>query len=302
MVATATAFAPSFPSPANADIKATPLSPAIGAIIEGVNLSHPLSAEQRDTLHQLLLRYQVLFFRKQTISPTQQRDFARNFGELHLHPIFPTVPDVPEAIVLDTAKNDLRDNALWHTDVTFQQNPPLGAVLTSRLLPETGGGDTLWASGTAAYDALSEGLKQRIDPLTAQHDFLRSFPVSRYGRTEAERKKWAETRDAYPPVTHPVVRVHPETGQKALFVNEGFTSEINDIDPEESASLLAYLTRHATKPEFSIRWRWEEGDVAFWDNRVTQHYAVNDYLPARRIMNRVTIIGDRPFGPGHQEG
>ncbi|MCX5618682.1 taurine dioxygenase [Bombella sp. TMW 2.2543] len=297
-----TAFAPSFPLPANTELKATPLSPAIGAIVESVDLSHPLSPSQKNNIHQLLLRHQVLFFRKQTISPAQQRDFARNFGKLHLHPIFPTVPDVPEAIVLDTAKNDLRDNALWHTDVTFQQEPPMGAVLTSRLLPETGGGDTLWASGTAAYDALSDGMKQRIDTLTAQHDFLRSFPVSRYGRTEAELEKWAETRNNFPPVTHPVVRIHPETGAKALFVNEGFTTEINDIDPEESAALLSYLTRHATRPEFSIRWRWEEGDVAFWDNRITQHYAVNDYLPARRIMNRVTIIGDRPYGPTRQEG
>ena len=145
-------------------------------------------------------------------------------------------------------------------------------------------------------------MKQRIDTLTAQHDFLRSFPVSRYGRTEAELEKWAETRNNFPPVTHPVVRIHPETGAKALFVSEGFTTEINDVDPEEGAALLAYLTRHATRPEFSVRWRWEEGDVAFWDNRIIQHYAVNDYLPARRIMNRITIIGDRPFGPAHQEG
>ncbi|WP_282802602.1 taurine dioxygenase [Bombella apis] len=298
MASTAAAFAPLHHAPVT--LKAIPLSPAIGAIVEGVDISQPLSPSQKNDIHELLLRHQVLFFRKQTITPKQQRDFARNFGKLHLHPIFPTVPDVPEAIVLDTAKNDLRDNALWHTDVTFQQEPPKAAVLTSRLLPETGGGDTIWASGTAAYDALSDGIKQRIDTLTAQHDFLRSFPVSRYGRTDEERKKWAETRNNFPPVTHPVVRIHPETGVKGLFVSEGFTTEINDVDPEESAALLAYLTRHATKPEFSVRWRWEEGDVAFWDNRITQHYAVNDYLPARRIMNRITIIGDRPYGPGQK--
>lgn len=306
MPSTATAFAPApipFIHPSSThQLTAKPLTPAIGAVVEGIDLSRPLSATQKDEIHKLLLRYQVIFFRKQTLSAPQQRDFAKNFGSLHIHPVFPTVPDVPEAIVLDTAKNDLKDNALWHTDVTFQKNPPMGAVLTPRLLPETGGGDTLWASGTAAYNALPDDIKQRIDGLTAQHDFLRSFPVSRYGRTEEERKKWAETRDRFPPVTHPVVRIHPETQQKALFVNEGFTTKINELGPDEGSSLLAYLLQHATKPEFSLRWRWEEGDVAFWDNRITQHYAVDDYRPARRIMNRVTIIGDQPYGPTPQKG
>ncbi|WP_237442481.1 taurine dioxygenase [Saccharibacter sp. 17.LH.SD] len=285
-----------FPHVANA-LHVERLSPAIGAVVEGVDLSQPLTLGLRDDLNELLLRHQVLFFRKQNVSPVQQRDFARNFGELHRHPIFPFVPDVPEAIVLDTAKNDLRDNALWHTDVTFEQEPPKAAVLAARLLPETGGGDTIWASGTAAYDALSDGLKTRIDLLTAQHDFTKSFPTSRFGRTEEELRKWTETRNARPPVTHPVVRVHPETGKNALFVNEGFTTEINDVDSGESQALLSYLFHHATKPEFSVRWRWEEGDIAFWDNRITQHYAVDDYRPARRVMNRVTILGDRPFGP-----
>lgn len=273
------------------------LSPAIGAVVEGIDLSQPLTTTQRDRLNKLLHRHQVLFFRQQKITPVQQRDFARQFGALHQHPVFPVEPGVPEAIVLDTALNDLKDNALWHTDVTFEQNPPKGAILAVRMLPKTGGGDTIWASGTESYSALSEEMKQRIEYLTAQHDFTRSFPISRFGRTEDEKKAWLETRNARPPVTHPVVRIHPETGKKALFVNEGFTTEINDMEADESHSLLAYLFRHATKPEFSVRWRWEEGDVAFWDNQVTQHYAVDDYRPARRIMNRVTVLGDRPLGP-----
>ncbi|WP_051081317.1 taurine dioxygenase [Saccharibacter floricola] len=284
-------------APAANALQVTRLSPAIGAVVEGIDLSKPLTPALRDEINALLLTHQVLFFRRQKVSPVQQRDFARNFGSLHRHPIFPVVKDVPEAIVLDTALNDLRDNALWHTDVTFEEKPPKAAVLAARLLPETGGGDTIWASGTAAYEGLSEGMRQRVEHLTAQHDFTRSFPVSRFGNTPEALAKWTETRNAHPPVTHPVVRVHPETGEKGLFVAEGFTTEINDVDFGESQALLSYLFHHATKPEYSVRWRWEEGDIAFWDNRITQHYAVDDYRPARRIMNRVTILGDRPVGP-----
>lgn len=243
-----------------------------------------------------MLRYQVLFFRKQTVTPAQQRDFAGAFGKLHRYPVFPTVEDVPEAIVLDTARNDLKDNALWHTDVTFAPEPPMGAVLAARLLPSGGGGDTLWASGTAAWRALSPAQQQRLAPLVAEHDFTYSFPPERYARDSEEKRVWEETRAAFPPVLHPVVRRHPETGEAALFVNEGFTSRLVGLEAEESRRLLQELFQHTTKPEFFIRWRWEEGDIAFWDNRVTQHYAVDDYRPARRVMHRVTLLGDRPVG------
>lgn len=277
-------------------VHATPLSPAIGAIVSGVNLAQSLTAETESRLRELLLRHQVLFFRNQSITPRQQRDFAQRFGPLHQHPIYPTVADVPEIIVLDTEQNDLKDNALWHTDVTFSQTPPLGAVLAARHLPPSGG-DTLWASATAAYNALSDGMKLRLEHLTALHDFTHSFPLSRFGRTEAEKQKWLLTREQQPPVEHPVIRIHPETNKRAIFVNEGFTTEVCGLEIEESAALLRFLFQHLSKPEFSVRWTWREGDVAFWDNRATQHYAVDDYRPHRRIMHRATILGDRPFGP-----
>ncbi|GCD52546.1 taurine dioxygenase [Acetobacter pasteurianus] len=277
-------------------VHATPLSPAIGAIISGVNLAQSLTAKTESRLRELLLQHQVLFFRNQSITPRQQRNFAQRFGPLHQHPIYPTVADVPEIIVLDTEQNDLKDNALWHTDVTFSQTPPLGAVLAARHLPPSGG-DTLWASATAAYDALSDGMKLRLEHLTALHDFTHSFPLSRFGRTEAEKQKWLRTREQQPPVEHPVIRIHPETNKRAIFVNEGFTTEVCGLEIEESAALLRFLFQHLSKPEFSVRWTWREGDVAFWDNRATQHYAVDDYRPHRRIMHRATILGDRPFGP-----
>lgn len=281
-------------SPQNWEVEK--LSPHIGAILHNFDMSRPLSVDEKKGLKKLLLQHQVVFLRGQKVTPAQHRDFAASFGPLHIHPVFPTVPDVPEVIVLDTAKNDLRDNALWHTDVTFSETPPLGAVLVARKLPPTGG-DTLWASASAAYEALSPGMKIYLKNLTALHDFTRSFPLSRFGRTEAEREKWFETRNNHPPVEHPVIRVHPETGQKAIFVNEGFTTEIVGLEHDESQAVLSFLFKHVSRPEFQVRWVWKEGDVAFWDNRITQHYAVDNYRPHHRIMNRVTIMGDKPFGP-----
>ncbi|MDF7674652.1 taurine dioxygenase [Acetobacteraceae bacterium ESL0709] len=272
------------------------LSPHIGAIIRGIDMRVPLSDTSKAELRELLLRHQVVFMRDQDLTPAQQRDFAGSFGTLHIHPVFPTVPDVPEAIVLDTQQNDLKDNALWHTDVTFSETPPMGAVLMARKLPPTGG-DTLWASASAAYEALSPGMKASLENLTALHDFTRSFPLSRFGRTEEERNGWMKTRNEHPPVEHPVIRIHPETGKRGLFVNEGFTTEICGLEHDESQALLAFLFRHLARPEFQVRWIWREGDVAFWDNRITQHYAVDNYRPHHRIMHRVTIMGDKPFGP-----
>lgn len=170
----------------------------------------------------------------------------------------------------------------------------MGAVLSAKLLPAKGG-DTLWASGIAAYEALSKPLQTLLDGLTATHDFAHSFPAERYATTPDDLARWQQTRRNNPPLSHPVVRTHPVSGRKALFVNEGFTSRIDGLEPAESKALLTFLFAHATKPEFFVRWRWEENDIAFWDNRVTQHYAVDDYRPARRVMQRATILGDKPF-------
>ncbi|MNJ34908.1 Alpha-ketoglutarate-dependent taurine dioxygenase [compost metagenome] len=236
----------------------------------------------------------MLFFRDQSINPRQQAEFAARFGDLHIHPIYPNVPETPQVLVLDTAVTDVRDNAVWHTDVTFLPTPALGAVLSAKQLPAYGG-DTLWASGIAAFEALSAPLQQLLDGLTATHDFTKSFPLERFGNTPEDLARWEATRRSNPPLSHPVIRTHPVSGRKSLFVNEGFTTRINELSESESEAILKLLFAHATRPEFTIRWRWQENDVAFWDNRVTQHYAVDDYRPQRRVMHRATILGDAPF-------
>ena len=272
----------------------TPLSAALGAQIEGVDLTQPLSIEQREAIEQALLTHHVIFFRNQTINPQQQARFAANFGDLHIHPIYPNIPEQPEVLVLDTAVTDVRDNAVWHTDVTFLPTPALGAVLSAKQLPAFGG-DTLWASAIAAFEGLSAPLQRLLDGLTATHDFTKSFPLERFGSTPEDFARWDQTRKNNPPLSHPVIRTHPVSGRKALFVNEGFTTRINELSEAESEALLKLLFAHATRPEYTIRWRWQENDVAFWDNRVTQHYAVDDYRPNRRVMHRATILGDAPF-------
>ncbi|MBT2340088.1 MULTISPECIES: taurine dioxygenase [Pseudomonas] len=272
----------------------TPLSTALGAQINGIDISQPLDPEQREIIEQALLEHQVLFFRDQPIEPAQQARFAAYFGDLHIHPIYPNVPEQPEVLVLDTAVTDVRDNAVWHTDVTFLPTPALGAVLSAKLLPAVGG-DTLWASGIAAYEALSAPMKRLLEGLTATHDFTRSFPLERFGNTAEDLARWEQARRKNPPLSHPVIRTHPVSGRRSLFVNEGFTTRINELSEAESEVILKLLFAHATRPEFTLRWRWQANDVAFWDNRVTQHFAVDDYRPARRVMHRATVLGDVPF-------
>lgn len=271
-----------------------PLSPALGAQISGVDLSLDLTGEQRNVIEQALLDHQVLFFRDQPIAPQQQARFAAHFGDLHIHPIYPNVPEQPEVLILDTAVTDVRDNAIWHTDVTFLPTPALGAVLSAKQVPAYGG-DTSWASGIAAFEALSRPMQMLLDGLTATHDFTRSFPLERFGNTAEDLARWEETRRKNPPLSHPVIRTHPVSGRKALFVNEGFTTRINELEAAESEAILKLLFAHGTRPEFTLRWRWQANDVAMWDNRVTQHYAVDDYRPQRRVMHRATILGDAPF-------
>lgn len=271
-----------------------PISPALGAIVSGVRLADPLDDAARRQIEQALLDHHVLFFRDQPLTPTQQANFAARFGDLHIHPIYPSSPEQREVIVLDTAVTDVRDNAIWHTDVTFLETPALGAVLAAKQLPPYGG-DTLWASGIAAFEALSKPLQRLLDGLTATHDISKSFPQERFGATDADLARLEEARKKNPPRSHPVIRTHPVTGRKALFVSDGFTTRINELEPAESRAILDLLFAHFARPEFTVRWRWRENDVAFWDNRVTQHYAVDDYRPQRRVMHRATILGDKPF-------
>lgn len=272
----------------------TPISPAIGARVDGIDLSREPTAAQQQAIEQALLQHHVLFFRDQPLTPRQQARFAAAFGDLHIHPIYPNVPEQPEVLILDTAVTDVRDNAIWHTDVTFLPTPAMGAVLAAKQVPAYGG-DTLWASGVAAFEALSTPLQGLLDGLTATHDFTKSFPLERFGNTPEGLARWEATRREHPPVSHPVVRTHPVSGRKALFVSDGFTTRINELEPAESQALLNLLFAHAIRPEFTVRWHWQANDVAFWDNRVTQHYAVDDYRPQRRVMHRATVLGDVPY-------
>ena len=271
-----------------------PFSPAIGARVSGVRLAGGIDDATRDALMAALLEHHVLFFEDQPITPPEQRDLARRFGELITHPIYPHAPGVPEIVVLDTSDDNPPDNDNWHTDVTFLAEPAMGAILSAQLLPPRGG-DTLWASGIAAFEALSRPWQRMLSGLHAEHDILRSFPAWRFARTPEEKVRWEQARIDHPPRLHPVIRTHPVSGRQGLFVNEGFTARIVELNPTESDAVLRQLFAHIAKPEFTVRWRWKLGDIAFWDNRLTQHYATADYVPARRVMHRATIKGDAPF-------
>ena len=269
------------------------LSPALGAIISGIDLNATLNGEAQQGLQAALVEHQVLFLRQQFLQAEQQRDLALLFGDLHIHPIYPAQERVAEVMVLDSHKQDLRDNELWHTDVTFIQTPPLGCVLSAQQVPEFGG-DTLWASSTAAYAALSKPMQALLDGLSASHDIRKSFPAARFAITEADAARFEKAKQDHPPVSHPVVRTHPVSGKKGLFVSEGFTTHINELTEAESDALLRFLFAHATHPNFQVRWHWQAGDVAIWDNRATQHFANFDYGAAHRIMHRATVLGDKP--------
>ncbi len=263
-----------------------PLSPTIGAEISGVDLSCPLDDAVHAELHRALLEWKVVFFRDQWIAGEQHRDFARRWGELEVHPFLPA-GDVPEIARFDRGTENQGYENIWHSDVSWREIPSMGSVLRALQVPPVGG-DTLWADMGAAYDGLPYELKGEIDGLTAVHDWGHSF-----GRAMAPDKV-ASMREQFPPVEHPVVRTHPETGRKTLYVNEIFVSHIVGLASDESDALLDRLCRQARVPEYQCRFRWTAGSLAFWDNRATQHYAVSDYAPQRRVMERATIIGDRP--------
>jgi len=265
-----------------------PMSPTVGAEIGGVSLSEPIDADTFDEIHRALLEYKVIFFRDQDITPEQHVAFARRFGALETHPFVPHREGYPEVMVLK--KNDRIGGYenVWHSDVTWRLEPSLGSVLLARDVPAVGG-DTLFCDMYAAYEGLDDALRASLDGLHAVHDFSRTF--GRFMSAEELAKKQEE----FPPATHPVVRTHPETGRKGLYVNAAFTAHVVDMDPGESDRLLARLYRQAVVPEYQCRFRWRRHSVAFWDNRAVQHYAASDYYPSRRVMERVTIIGDKPY-------
>ncbi|MGW3427597.1 TauD/TfdA dioxygenase family protein [Streptomyces melanosporofaciens] len=265
-----------------------PLGRVIGAEIRGLDLSRPLEPALREELNRALLEWKVLFFRGQHLTPERQRGFARHWGELETNPLLAagTSEDVVRFDKGSGATPTFEN--VWHTDVTFRTRPALGAVLQLREVPPVGG-DTLWADMAAAYDNLPAEVKDRIDGATAVHDFIPGF-ARFYGP-----ERLAPFREMFPPVEHPVVRTHPETGRRMLFVNTSFTTRITGMERAESDRLLSFLCRQAHVPEYQVRFHWQPGDIAFWDNRATQHYAVNDYAPHRRVAERVAIEGDQPF-------
>jgi len=275
-------------------ILVTPLTPTIGAVIGGIDLSKRPDDSQIAQIRAALLAHKVIFFEDQHLTPTQHRDFAARFGGLHTHPLYPGVAEAPELFVLDNHAGNPTDNDAWHTDVTFIETPPLGALLYAKTLPEHGG-DTVWANMQAAYEALSKPMRDFLVQLDAVHDFARGFPAKLTVAKAAGEDKYARAVQENPPVVHPVIRTHPETAADSLFVNYGFTARIKGLKRAESDALLNMLFVHIQKPEFHVRWRWKPNAIAFWDNRITQHYAVNDYLPHRRVMHRATVLGDKPF-------
>ena len=274
-------------------IEAKRLTRALGAVVTGVNLSGDLSQADIDRIGALLVEHEVLFFRDQPITPEAQCRFASRFGPLHIHPIYPVLPELPEILLIDNHEAFLPDNDNWHTDVTFSETPPMAGLLAAKRLPSIGG-DTLWASNSAAYEALSAPMRAFLDGLTAQHSVAKSFPPERWQNDPDFKDRYERAVARHPPVDHPVIRTHPVSGRKGLFVNEGFTTKVNGLHPRESKAVLEFLFSHIGQPEFYVRWHWSLNDVAFWDNRITQHYAVADYLPERRTMHRATVIGDRP--------
>jgi taurine dioxygenase len=267
--------------------EARPLGRVIGAEIHGVDLRAPIGPELRAELHRALLEFKVVFFRDQRIDADRQREIARLWGELETNPFIEQGDDPHVARFAKGAMPTGFEN-VWHTDVTWRENPAMGAILRLVEVPPQGG-DTLWADMGAAYDNLPEAVRERIDGAVAEHDVVPGF--ARF--LDAERlRSW---QDRFPPVRHPVVRTHPETGRRTLFVNVSFTTRILGMDREESDALLRFLFQQAHVPEYQVRFRWERDSVAFWDNRATQHYAANDYHPHRRVAERVAIVGDRPF-------
>jgi taurine dioxygenase len=268
----------------------------LGAEVTGVDLTQPLDDTIVKAIGDALAAYEVLIFPRQTISSEDLKRFGRYFGELTVHPFSTNAADEPELIVYDNKEgNPPAATDIWHSDETFRECPPMGTMLCSKIVPNIGG-DTAFHSMTAAYESLSDRMQHFISGLQAVHDF-KPFKAL-FAETEEGWRRLRQFEEIYRPVTHPVVRLHPITRKKALFVNPQFTLFIKGMEERESRTLLDTLFRVTTVLEHQYRHRWEPDMVVFWDNRSTQHAAVHDYYPQRRLMERVTMKGDRPQGTG----
>jgi taurine dioxygenase len=270
-------------------LRIAPYAPALGAEIRGVDLASGLDAETCHQIRSALLQYGVIFFKDQReIPPATQVAIGRMFGELHMHPAAPPMPGHPEVFVIHAHRDSkVANGEFWHSDVSCDEEPPLGTILQIHVLPEIGG-DTMFANMYAAYDALSAPLRQMLSGLTARHESEHIYR-GRYS------DRGVDDRDRhYPTAEHPVIRTHPETGKKAIYVNRTFTRRILDLSDTESEAILRLLFEHCEQVDFQIRFRWAQHDVAFWDNRCVMHRAIWDYWPHERKGRRVTIKGERP--------
>ena len=265
-------------------IEVETLTPTIGAVVDGVDLTQPVSDELFSEIHDAWMENLVLFFRDQEMTPDQHLAFGRLFGDLHVHPAAPYAHGRPELMVIHTDKDSQRNNGSgWHSDVSADAEPPMASILHLHQVPSAGG-DTLWANMYAAYDALSPTMKEILEPLTALHAADYS---GYYGDHQPQRES--------PRATHPVIRTHPVTKKKTIYVNRGFTRRINELSRSESRSMLDFLFEHTQHPAFQCRFQWQANSIALWDNRCTQHLAIWDYHPESRSGIRVTVKGDRPF-------
>jgi len=269
------------------DVK--PYAPALGAEVRGVQLAEGLDEETYREIRAAFLQFGVLFFKDQAeIPPAIQVQIGRMFGELHMHPAAPQMPGYPEVFVIHAHRDSkVANGEFWHSDVSCDEVPPLGTILQIHVLPEIGG-DTMFANMYAAYDALSPPMQQMLSGLTARHESEHVYR-GRYSDRGVD-----DLGKVYPSAVHPVIRTHPETGKKAIYVNRTFTRRIVELTEEESDAVLRLLHDHCEHVDFQIRFRWERNDVAFWDNRCVMHRAIWDYWPNERKGRRVTIKGDRP--------
>ncbi|MEQ1787521.1 MAG: TauD/TfdA family dioxygenase, partial [Acidimicrobiales bacterium] len=267
---------------------AAPLGATIGATLTGVDLTQTLPDEVIAEIRQALLDYKVVFFRDQHLTAPQHVAFARRFGDLEVHPFLKNNEALPELVRFEKSPEVGGYENGWHSDVTWRVEPSMGSILRAIEVPSSGG-DTLFSDMYAVYEGLDDETRALIDPLRAEHDFSQVFGAV----IPAEKK--AEMREQYPLVEHPVVRTHPETGRKLMYLNRFFGLRIVGLPEEESQALIDRLCRQAETVEYQCRFQWAPGSIAFWDNRAVQHYASSDYWPARRVMERATIIGDRPY-------
>lgn len=271
-----------------------PISPAIGAELNGLDLSQGLPSEYQDAVYQALLEHQVIFVRNANMSSAAHLAFAQSFGELDApHPLYPHVEGFENIVLLENDESTPPDTNSWHTDLTYKAEQPFASILIARQVPPVGG-DTLWSSCYAAYDRLPDGMKKDLMQLSAVHDmgdFRNNFAQDSDGKTGVERL--SEGMNLMGQNVRPLIDVHPVTGRYFLNFNEAFVNHIVDMTTNESNALKTYLANHMNKPEDQLRWRWSDGALAMWDNRVTMHYAVADYLPQFRSMNRITVIRDR---------